>query len=123
MADNGRGYAYASGLVQSSVDQCSYAWAEAGIYLPPSKCTGAPHWSCGPNSTAFWLNGANWRTDGEFDVTECLSGNDGAWHVHWGPARSSGGGYPKAWHCDRRAEWSLAVVAHAPATPLSVAPG
>lgn len=101
-ADNGRTYAYASGLVQSSDDfRFSYGYAEAKIYLPPSTGKGAPRGSCGPNWPAFWLNGDDWRTDGEYDVMECLSGNDVAWHVHWGTAQKrSVGGYPKAWRKD-----------------------
>lgn len=102
VASDGRTYRYASGLVQSSDDfRFSHGYAEARIHLPPSNGRGAPRGSCGPNWPAFWLNGDNWRTDGELDVMECLSGNDVAWHVHWGTgAKRSAGGYPKAWRND-----------------------
>lgn len=101
-ASNGRTYPYASGLVQSSDDfRFAYGYAESRIYLPPSNGKGAPRGSCGPNWPAFWLNGDDWRTDGEYDVMECLSGNDVAWHVHWGTAKKrSVGAYPKAWRND-----------------------
>lgn len=101
-ASNGRTYPYASGLVQSSKDfRFSYGYAEARVFLPPSTGTGAPRGSCGPNWPAFWLNGDDWRTDGEYDVMECLSGNDVAWHVHWGTGtKRSVGGYPKSWRDD-----------------------
>ena len=101
-ASDGTTYRYASGLVQSSHDfRFAYGYAEARIYLPPSNGSRAPRGSCGPNWPAFWLNGDNWRTAGEFDVMECLSGNDVAWHVHWGARKKhSSGAYPKAWRND-----------------------
>ena len=101
-ASNGRTYPYASGLVQSSDDfRFAYGYAESRIYLPPSNGKGAPRGSCGPNWPAFWLNGDDWRTDGEYDVMECLSGNDVAWHVHWGTGtKHSVGAYPKSWRDD-----------------------
>ncbi len=101
-ANDGRTYRYASGLVHSSKDfRFSYGYAEARVYLPPSSGRGAPRGSCGPNWPAFWLNGTNWRTDGEIDVFECLNGNDGAWHYHHGTGKKySNGGYPRAWRDD-----------------------
>jgi beta-glucanase (GH16 family) len=100
--NRGRTYRYASGLVNSSKDfRFSYGYAEARVYLPPSKGRQAPRGSCGPNWPAFWLNGTNWRTDGEIDVFECLSGNDVAWHYHHGTTvKYSAGGYPAAWRDD-----------------------
>lgn len=97
-ANNGRTYRYTSGMVESRHDfRFSYGYAEARIYLPPSNGSKAPRGSCGPNWGAFWLNGDNWRTDGEIDIMECLSGDDVAWHYHWGTGRSySNGGYPRA---------------------------
>jgi hypothetical protein len=34
--------------------------------------------SCGPNWSAFWLNGADPGVDSEIDVMECLSRGDAA---------------------------------------------
>jgi beta-glucanase (GH16 family) len=101
-ATNGHTYAYASGLVESRHDfRFSYGYAEARMYLPPSNGSRAPRGSCGPNWPAFWLNGDRWPQDGEIDVMECLSGDDTAWHYHWGSGSGrEAGAYPSGWRND-----------------------
>jgi hypothetical protein len=97
LANNGRTYQYASGLVNTYGDfRVTYGFIEALIWLDGTEISVV-------NWPAFWADGTGrWPTTGEIDIMEGLGGQL-SWHYHWGKKAQSVGGYPTmtsqaGWH-------------------------
>lgn len=99
---------YASGTINSAGKRpFTYGYFEAKVWIDEaqSKCA---NWS------AWWLDGTHWPNDGEYDVMECLSGNNNSnWHgpEGGGSGHSVGhGGVRTGWHIFA-GNWQPGVVA------------
>ncbi|NUK64930.1 family 16 glycosylhydrolase [Streptomyces lunaelactis] len=107
-ANDGKTYAYRSGLVESNGKaQFTYGAFEARIYTPAASPGVIANWP------AFWTDGQNWPEDGEMDVMEGLGGGKACYHFH-SPAGGPGGCAPgdfTGWHT-YGAEWKPGSVTY-----------
>ncbi|WP_257153895.1 glycoside hydrolase family 16 protein [Streptomyces lunaelactis] len=107
-ANDGKTYAYRSGLVESDGKaEFTYGAFEARIYTPAASPGAIANWP------AFWTDGQNWPEDGEMDIMEALGGGKACYHFH-SPAGGPGGCAPgdfTGWHT-YGAEWKPGVVTY-----------